>query len=224
MHYDLSREQQAIRQRMKTCHQALADLEARAGIAEAAEEARKEPPNYFAVYDAAERHSDDQRELEAFEVQAQRRSTRRLRALYFAVPDPSLRKELIAKYREEGDLALSFWRQEMSDAARRLNGAQSSGRHWWVVASVWGIGLLGLGFYLFGMVGALGGLIVGYFSGRSLKQSALRTRQSAIEEAERELQEAEQDWDKGRNEPQPFSRREANSGEPDQDDRRAMVS
>jgi hypothetical protein len=188
MYYEPSREQQAIRQQAKACHQALVDLEARAGIAEAAEKARNEPPNYFSVYDAAEPHSDEQRELEAFEEQAQqRRATRRLRTLYFAVPDGNLRKELIARHREEGDLPLRFWREEVSDAARRLTAAQSAGKHWWVAASVCGIGRLGLGFYLFGMVGALGGLIVGYFSGRSLEQSALRTRQTAVEEAEREL-------------------------------------
>jgi hypothetical protein len=54
VYYELSREQQAIRKEMKAYHQALVELEARAGIAEAAEKARTEPPNYLGIYDAAE--------------------------------------------------------------------------------------------------------------------------------------------------------------------------
>jgi hypothetical protein len=86
-----------------------------------------------------------------------------------------------------------------------------------------GIGLLGLGFHFFGLVGALGGVIVAYFSGRSREQAVIRARESAIADAERELKEAEETWNKVRNEPLTFSQREARTGEPDQDERRAMV-
>jgi hypothetical protein len=83
------------------------ELETRAGIAEAAEKLRKEPPNYLGIYDAAERDSDEQRELETAEERFhQEHTTRRLRDLYFTVGDAELRKELIAKDREEGRLNL----------------------------------------------------------------------------------------------------------------------
>lgn len=50
------------RDRTKACHQELVELEIRAGIAEAAEKLRTEPPHYHLVYDAAEPYSDAQRE------------------------------------------------------------------------------------------------------------------------------------------------------------------
>jgi hypothetical protein len=222
--YGLSREQQKIREQVQACHQTLVELEERAGIAKAAEEIRNELPWYFEIYDA-EQYSDKRRELAAFETQMQQdRASRRLRKLYFEVHDIDLRKGLIAKEREEGDLALRFFEAEVDDASRRCRAAQSTGTNWWVWASVWGVVLIGIGFHLFGIIGALGGLLVGYFSGRSIEQSALQARQTAVAEAEREMQEAKQHWDKVRNEPQTFSRREAISGEPDQDDRRTMAS
>jgi hypothetical protein len=95
-----------IREQAKACHRTLIELETRAGIVEAAEKLRKDPPNYFAIYDAAEPHSDEQRELErALETSHQEGTDRRLRDLYFTVRDVKLRKELIAKEREAGSLA-----------------------------------------------------------------------------------------------------------------------
>jgi hypothetical protein len=75
--------------------------------------------------------------------------------------------------------------------------------------------LIGIGFYIFGLVGALAGLLVGFFNGWRMEQNAARERAAKIADAERTLKEAEQIWDKVRNEPQMFSQREAESGEPD---------
>jgi hypothetical protein len=44
MLWDLSREQQKLRKQMKVCHRALAELEARAGIAEATEKVTRGGP------------------------------------------------------------------------------------------------------------------------------------------------------------------------------------
>jgi hypothetical protein len=219
MLWDLSREQQKLRKRMKVCHQALAELEVRAGIAEATEKLREEAPDYLSVYDAAEPHSDEQRELEAsVEKWHEVDKTRRIRQLYFTVPDIDLRKALITKVREEENLGVRFWQEELSDAAVRRSVAETTGSHWWVVASLWGVGLIGLGYYLFGIIGAMGGLLVGYFCGWSLQSSARRARQSAIAKAQEELKEAEATWDKTRNDPLTFSQREARTGKPDQED------
>jgi hypothetical protein len=224
MFYELSKEQRHLREQMKVFQKALAELEARAGIAEAAEKLRTEPPNYLGVYDAAERYSDEQRELESYVERSHEEDTnRRLRDLYFAVPDLDLRKELIAKHREEGNLALRFWQEEVSDATVRHRAAHSTSERWWVAASLWGIGLLGLGFYLFGIIGAMAGLLLGYFSGRSMEASARRARESAVAKAEQERKEAEHTWNEVRNEPQTFSQREATSGEPDEKKRRRQA-
>ena len=131
----------------KACHQALVKLETRAGIAEAAEKLRTEPASYLSVYDAAEPYSDKQRELvEAEETFHQEDITRRLRNLYFSVRDAKLRRQLIAQDREEGDLALSYWQQDLSDAARACETVRKAHDYWWAWASVWGIVFIGIGF------------------------------------------------------------------------------
>ena len=207
-----------IREQIEFVHKALIELEIRAGIAEAAENLRTEAPSYIGVYDAAELYSDEQQELAIAEEEFHRqRTTRRLRDLYFAVRDVDLRKELIAKDREEGSLALRYWQQEMSDAATKLETARSTHRYWWMWASIWGVVFIGLGFHFFGLIGALGGLLVGYLNGRRTEHEALRTRESAVADAEQELKEAKQTWNEVRNQPQTFSQREAKSGEPDSD-------
>jgi hypothetical protein len=202
------------REQVKACHQELIESETRAGIAEAAEKLRTEPPNYMGIDDAAEPYSDEQRELEETEEKYhQERTTRRIRDLYFAVLDVELRKELIAKDREEGSLALRYWQQELSDAAAKLETARSMHRHWWVWASVWGVALLGAGFYLFGLIGGLAGLLVGYLNSRRMEHEALRARDGAVADAERALKEAQETWDDVRNQPQTFSQREGKTGE-----------
>ena len=135
------------RERIKACHRELIELETRAGIVEAAEKLRTEPPSYFGIYDAAEPYSDEQRELErSEEAFHQQRINRRIRDLYFGIRDVELRRQLIATHREEGTLALDYWRQGLSDAAAKLEKARASHGHWWLWASVWGVALLALGF------------------------------------------------------------------------------
>ena len=204
------------RERIKACHRELIELETRAGIVEAAEKLRTEPPSYFSIYDAAEPYSDEQRELErSEEAFHQQRINRRIRDLHFEIRDVELRRQLIVKDREVGALALDYWRQELSDAAANLEKARASHGRWWLWASVWGVALLALGFQQFGLIGALGGLLVGYLNGRQSEHGALRERSREIAEAERELKDAEEIWNKVRNEPQIFSQREAKTGVPD---------
>ena len=213
-----------IREQINACHGALVELEARAGVAEEAENLRKEPPNYFFVYDVGERHSDERREAEMAEERFhQERTTLRFRDLYFKVPDLELRKELISKDREQGSLALRYYQQELSDAAGRLETARSIRRHWWMWASALGIALIGLGFHFFGLIGALGGMLVGYLNGRRMEHEAVRAREMAVADAQRDLKEAENTWNEVRNQPQTFSQREAKTGEPDSDSRLRAV-
>ena len=88
-------------------------------------------------------------------------------------------------------------------------------KHWWVWASVWGIAMLALGFHYFELIGALGGLLVGYLNGRRMERESIRDRDAAVADAERDLKEAEETWNNVRNQPQTFSQREARTGEPD---------
>jgi hypothetical protein len=204
-----------IGQQIRACHAALVELEKRAGI-ENGEAIRDEPAHYEHVYDAAEPWSDEQRAAETAEEKFHQDSiTRKLRTLYFAVPDVALRKELIAKYREEGTLSLSYWQQELHDAASALVAARLTGQHWWIWASVSGVIIIAVGFHFFGLLGAIGGALVGYLNGRRLEREHLRAREAAVADAEREVKDAEKIWNEVRNEPQMFSQREARNGEPD---------
>jgi hypothetical protein len=182
-----------IRTQLQARHRDLVELEARAGIAEIAEKLRTDPPHYEHVYNAAERFSDRQRELEEYEERShQEKTTCRMRDLYFSVRDPGLRRALIAKEREIGALATRYWRQELDNAAGRLTAAKSAHRNWWLSAAVWGVLCIGLGFYALNRVGALAGLLVGYLWSHELRRRALSDREGAIEEADREFREAKQ--------------------------------
>src|SRR5215472_6680776 len=90
--------------------------------------------------------------------------------------------------------------QQLNDARDKLSTARRWS--WWVtrrremtlgeqlVMFISGAAVVGLGSLLFGPVGALGGLLVLYFSGPYV----FRQRES-ISEAEREVQELETAWD-----------------------------
>jgi|SRR5579864_7244190 len=76
-------------------------------------------------------------------------------------------------------------------------------------------GALVIEFHFFGLIGALGGLLVGYLSGRRMEHEALRARDTAATDAEMELKEAKETWNNVRNQPQTFSQREEKTGDPD---------
>jgi hypothetical protein len=87
------------------------------------------------------------------------------------------------------------------------------GNAWWFWASALGVMLIVGGAYVLGCMGGIAGLLVGYFCGRKLEQSAAKARQGAIAKAADELKEAQEDWDKAQNEPMTFSRWEAREGD-----------
>jgi hypothetical protein len=156
-----------------------------------------------------------------FQREKENRTRReRLRELYFRVRDEEFRKQLIAKYREGESLTLNYWQHDFYNVLAQLKIARSRGTHWSVGASIYGIIFLALGFHFFGQVGALGGLLVGYFNGRRMEDEALREHESAIADAKlysKDAEEAEEYWYEVRNRPSTFSQREAETGEPDSD-------
>src|SRR5262249_48546511 len=104
------------------------------------------------------------------EIKENRTRRERLRELYFRVRDEEFRKQLIAKYREREKpyaelLAARF--------LQRTGSAQNS-------TFQGGIIFLALGFHFFGQVGALSGLLVGYFNGRRMEDEAFRERETAM--------------------------------------------
>src|SRR5438067_1557289 len=101
-----------IRMRAQACHSEVQRLEFEAGINWKMDALRAEPPNFIFVYDVGERHSDEHRSA----IDCERQSNadgfkRKLRDLYFSVADLELRKALMAKDRQEGEIALEFHQQ-----------------------------------------------------------------------------------------------------------------
>jgi hypothetical protein len=188
-----------IRERLGARQRELAELEAEAGIADAAETLRSKPESYDRTY----------------EISHEENINRNLRKLYFSVRDVGLRRDLIRADQEGADTLRHFWRQHLSDAADRQKAARSANKFWWVWASICGAILIGLGFLFFGLVGALAGLLAGYLWSRQMEQGALRGRQRAIADADARLRYAEQTWKEARSEKQRFSQREAQTGEAD---------
>lgn len=80
---------------------------------------------------------------------------------------------------------------------------------------MWGIVFIALGFNFFSLIGALGGLLAGFFNGWRMEHEAVGARARALADAECKMKEAEQIWNELRNEPQLFSQREAATGQPD---------
>lgn len=194
----------------------LVELEAEAGIADAAERLRSEPASNHLIYDPAEPHEDQMRKMaQNWESSHEKRIIPDLRKLYFSVRDVGLRRDLIRADQEVADTLRQFWQQHLFDAADRQKAAQSANKFWWVWASIWGAILIGLGFHFFGLVGALAELLAGYLLSRQMEHSALKDRQNAIADADSRHRYAEQTWKGARGEKQKFSQREAETGEPD---------
>ena len=82
-----------------------------------------------------------------------------------------------AKEREVGNLVLQRCQVELNEAAAELKAARSSGQYWWAWASAWGASLIGLGFYFFGLIGGLAGLLIGFFLGQQLEHEARQARE-----------------------------------------------
>lgn len=139
-----------IRELLGARQRELAELEAEAGIADAAERLRSEPASNHLIYDAAEPHGDQMSKMaQNWESSHEESINHNLRKLYFSVRDVGLRRDLIRADQEVADTFRHFWHQHLSDAADRQKAAQSANTFWWVWASMCGAILIGLGFHFF---------------------------------------------------------------------------
>src|ERR1700692_2113261 len=94
-----------VRTQTRALQRDLEKLEAHAGIAETALKLRTASPLFEHVYFAHETDPDRKQALIDFERRLHEDKTnRRMRDLYFSVRDAELRKALIAKEREIGEL------------------------------------------------------------------------------------------------------------------------
>lgn len=165
----------ALRDKLRELHQ-------QAGIANAVE--NLSPPSGFPPdLDLPFGSEEARRAREIEEEHQSRRFARKLRQLYFGVPDLELRKELIQTSRllDEKRIAEAW---AATDEARGDLAKANELSKWWIVASAAGIGAVCLGYQLAGIAGAIGGALVGFFFGRSLEADTKARQEAAVASAE----------------------------------------
>jgi hypothetical protein len=195
---------------LSKCGQELRALESEAGIANQANKAR-EGANFPLIGDNHPNGSRKQRDDDEAYWENERLITdSRLRRAYFSVPDLEMRRKLIAKDAECGELRRNNFRIDLRQAEEQLMAAQASGQYWWIWACATGSFLVVIGVSLFGTPGALITALAAFFYGKYLEDVAMRKRALAVRTAQQEVDEARSDLDEILNEPPRFTSTEKN--------------
>lgn len=144
-------------QELESLRRKLSELEQRAGIAKNVEDAKLGP---FLP--------DPDWSPEEYFLETENHARRKIRKLYFAVPDPELRKQLIATRRACEQEFLSNIRAGIAESRAELANAaaRAESRSPYVMAAVTAIVPVAAGALLFQLYGAIGGALVGLFLGQ----------------------------------------------------------
>lgn len=161
--------EESLRNAVQTCH----DLEAAAGLTKAMERARE--GSFMPDFEAS---SD---EYFAEEHDAVRQMTR---DAYFSVGDLDARKSLIVAHRKMEEEVLSVEAQQMAEAERDLARAQEQELSApYGAAAMWAVAFVGIGYGVFGLPGAMAGMVAGFFMGMNTLSTAKREAQGNIKRA-----------------------------------------
>lgn len=140
-----------------------------------------------------------------------------VRDAYFSVTDMQMRRDLIALQREidrrtarSYESAVTDAKREAADARRQLL-AQP-----WDLAGIIAIVAVAVGYWKFGLPGAIGGAVGGFFFGYGVIARARSDAQSNLEFAENRVTEAEEDNRVQKCYPECFSLNEEIAGERDE--------
>jgi hypothetical protein len=109
-----------------------------------------------------------------------------LRAIYFAVPDLALRKAAISAHRR---LMLhvenNYYESQIQDEMAILNKARMDlNNPPWKFPAFSGCAAVWLGYSFFGLSGALGGALIGFFAGQAYVNNSRQVARNAISAAE----------------------------------------
>lgn len=140
----------------------------------------------------------------------------RTRDAYFSVKGIELRKKLITAQR----LIESRLRQSLEEEIIATNreasiAAAKVQRQPWGKAALFGIGAVALGYWVFGIVGAIGGAVAGFFLGQGVIAKARNEASAELAQASHDLEQAQKEKLEHSLMPELFSHREEISGERD---------
>ena len=140
---------------------------------------------------------------------------RELRAAYFAVPHPSLRRRLIAKQRELELFERTGMRTRLEDARRQVEALRRRPSEGWWIAAIVGATLVIVGYALFAMLGAIAAGVAALFVGNGIEQSARRRFEQAIALAEEDVRASLANQAGTEQSRDLFTERESVTGQPD---------
>lgn len=140
----------------------------------------------------------------------------KIRDAYFSVKDIELRKNLIAAQRIiESRLSQSL-EAEFIAANREVSSATPKVQSQpWGQAALFGIGAVALGYWGYGIVGAIGGAIAGFFLGQGVIAEARNEATAKLAQASYQLEQRQKEKFEHSLMPEFFSHREEISGERD---------
>jgi len=140
------------------------------------------------------------------------------RAAYFSVENKELRKKLIEAQRNVESRLRRSLEEEIVRANREIAAATAKAQQQpWAKAALVGVGAVALGYWVFGIAGAIAGAVGGFFLGQGVITQARNEAQALLAQASGALEQAQKDKAENSQMPEFFSRTEEISVNRDKD-------
>lgn len=139
------------------------------------------------------------------------------RDAYFSVQDVELRKKLIAAQRKIDSHVMHTFEADIASANHAVSIAKAKMQNQpWTKAAVFSVGAVAIGYWAFGLVGAIAGAVGGFFLGQGVISEAKSTATIEVNQATKELEDARKERAQRSLWPECFSRSEEITGEREQ--------
>lgn len=138
------------------------------------------------------------------------------REAYFSVEDRALRKRLIATDRAIDRVRLDSWQEDAKHERQLIAAAEKrASSPPWILAGCWAVGIIFVGNWTFGLVGAIAGAVGSIFFGLAIISNDRAVAADEKRAAEGVLNGIEESLSEIRSRPEFFSRHEESTGERD---------
>ena len=138
---------------------------------------------------------------------------RKTRDAYFSVQDLGLRKKLIAADRAVDSFRQRTLQEDIVEASRAVSWAKAKTEQLpWTKAALAGVAAVTIGYWVFGLVGAIACAVGGYFLGQGIVTAARNEANAVLDQALSGLQELQKEKAERALMPECFSHQEEMSG------------